>query len=493
MNRPIQEFSLTFSKVAELIGAQFSGNDFEITGVSHIDSEVIAGDLFAAIPGAKFHGADFIKSAQKRGALAVITDQAGAMQSNDLPTLVVNDVRGAAALVATSLYQSPMRDLVSVGVTGTNGKTTVTTLLHQLCGLSGREGGLIGTVETCIGNERIKSVRTTPEATELQALVAVMRERHVRQLVMEVSSHALAMGRMKGSHFSVAAFTNLTQDHLDFHHDMESYFAAKSLLFTHELSDVALINIDNQYGAKLAQQSVIQSKTISRQQTTADWHYSELHTTSQGFEFAIRGPGGILIESRTPLFGSYNADNLLMAIALGVEIGIDPIEIATHAPLAKGAPGRLQSISLGQPYKALVDYAHSPDAVKNVLMAAREFTAGKIIAVLGCGGDRDTSKRPQMGRALLEGCDIAIFTSDNPRTENPDHILQEMTSALSIQPPSHIISDRAEAIAYAVTCAKPGDSILVLGKGHEKGQEVHGKISDFDDRLVLAAAIEGQS
>jgi UDP-N-acetylmuramoyl-L-alanyl-D-glutamate--2,6-diaminopimelate ligase len=191
--------------------------------------------------------------------------------------------------------------------------------------------------------------------------------------------------------------------------------------------------------------------------------------------------------------GGYNADNLLMAIALAVEIGIDPVEIANHAPFAMGAAGRLQSISLGQPYKALVDYAHSPDAVKNVLNAAREFTTGKIIAVLGCGGDRDASKRPQMGRALLEGCDISIFTSDNPRSENPAHILEEMTNGLSIQAPSQIISDRAEAIAYAVRCAKPGDSILVLGKGHEQGQEMSGKIVDFDDRLVLAAAIEGTS
>ena len=493
MNRPIQEFSLTLSQVAELIGAQFSGDEVRINGVSHIDSAVIPGDLFAAIPGAKFHGAEFIPSAKKRGAVAVITDHAGARHSAELPTLVVNDVRGAAAIAATSLYRSPMRDLVTVGVTGTNGKTTVTTLVHQLCGLAGREGGLIGTVETCIGNERLKSVRTTPEATELQALAAVMRERHVRQLVMEVSSHALAMGRMKGSHFSIAAFTNLTQDHLDFHQDMDSYFAAKSLLFTHELSDLALINIDNQYGAKLAQNSVIQRKTISRNQTSADWHFSELHPSSQGHAFAIRGPGGILIESRTSLVGGYNADNLLMAIALAVEIGIDPIEIATHAPFAMGAAGRLQSVSLGQPYKALVDYAHSPDAVKNVLKAAREFTSGKIIAVLGCGGDRDASKRPQMGRALLEGCDISIFTSDNPRSENPAHILEEMTTGLSIQAPSQIISDRAEAIAYAVKCAKPGDSILVLGKGHEQGQEMNGKTVDFDDRLVLAAAIEGTS
>lgn len=493
MNRPMQEFSLALSQVAELIGARYSGTEVNIHGVSHIDSEVIPGDLFAAIPGAKFHGADFIESAHKHGAVAVITDHLGAMKSKVLPTLVVNDVRGAAALAATSLYQSPMRDLVTVGVTGTNGKTTVTTLLHQLCALSGREGGLIGTVETCIGNERMKSVRTTPEATELQALAAVMRERHVRQLVMEVSSHALALGRMKGSHFSVAAFTNLTQDHLDFHQDMDSYFAAKSLLFTHDLSDLALINIDDQYGAKLAQQSVIQRKTISRHQTSADWHYSELHPTSQGFEFAIRGPGGILIESKTALVGGYNADNLLMAIALAVEIGIDPIEIATHAPFAQGASGRLQSISLGQPYKALVDYAHSPDAVKNVLMAAREFTTGKIIAVLGCGGDRDATKRPQMGRALLEGCDIAIFTSDNPRSENPERILDEMTHGLLIQTPSQIISDRAKAIAYAVNCANAGDSIVILGKGHEQGQEVDGKILEFDDRLVLAAAIEGQS
>lgn len=500
MIRPLQEFSLKLSHVAELIGASFNESetetDLKITGITHLDSEIEPGDIFSAIPGANVHGATFIKSAKRRGAVAVITDAEGAhINENEnfgIPILIVTDVRKASALVATALYQSPMRDIVSIGVTGTNGKTTVTTLLYQLCSMAGRETGLIGTVETRIGGDRIKSVRTTPEATDLQSMVAAMRERHIRNLAMEVSSHALSLGRMSGSHFSLAAFTNLTQDHLDFHKDMDSYFAAKSLLFTHELSDAAVINIDNEYGKKLKQQCAIPVTTVSRFDSTADWHFTQLVQTATGFDFSIRGAGGILIESRSSLVGSYNADNLLLAIALAAAIGIDPVELATLAPQLIGAPGRLESILLGQPFKALVDYAHSPDAVSSVLTAAREFTAGKIIAVLGCGGDRDTSKRPLMGRALLDGADIAIFTSDNPRSEDPDQILAHMTTGLDIAYPSQIISDRAAAISYAVSCASADDSILILGKGHEQGQEINGVISDFDDRLVLASAIEAR-
>ena len=491
--RPMQEFSLRLSEAAELIGASTPHSDLRFTGITHVDSEIEPGDIFCAIPGAKVHGAEFIDSAKHRGAVAVITDEAGSQKNSGLPMLVVKDVRGASAIVAASLYQSPTRDLVTIGVTGTNGKTTVTTLLYQLCSLAGRDSGLIGTVETRISNERIKSVRTTPEATDLQALLAVMRERHLRNVAMEVSSHALAMGRMKGSHFSLVAFTNLTQDHLDFHKDMDSYFAAKSMLFTREFADAAFINIDNEYGRKLAATAPLSVTTVSRTNTSADWHYASLDSDAHGITFAIRGTGGILIESTSSLVGGYNADNVLLAVALATEIGIDPIEIASLTPRLAGAAGRLESVSLGQPYRALVDYAHSPDAVESVLATAREFTSGKIIAVLGCGGDRDSAKRPLMGNALNHGADIAIFTSDNPRSEQPEAILQQMTSGLDIAQPSKIIVDRAEAISYAVSCAQEGDCVLILGKGHEQGQEINGAVHAFDDRQVLAHAIEARS
>jgi len=491
MIRPIETFSLTLSEAASLLGASLRGDDsITFFGISHKDSEIEKGDLFLAIPGAKVHGANFVENAIKNGAVAILTDPLGAEMFSDFPTLIVSDVRAAGANLSASLYKYPTRDMQSISVTGTNGKTTVTTLLYQIFTAVGRETGLIGTVETRIGRDVLASTRTTPEAPELQALAATMRERHVRNLVMEVSSHAISLKRIKGSHFSIAAFTNLSQDHLDFHKDMESYFQTKAELFTSEYADQALIFIDSPYGVRLAESTSIEVTTLSRTNPKATWHFTEIHNTSSGVELSLRGAGGILIETRTSLFGGFNLDNLLLAIAIAHECGIDPIEIAAVIPDVKGAPGRLDPVSLGQSYKALVDYAHSPDAVSNVLKAAREFTSGKIIAVLGCGGDRDVSKRPLMGAALASGADIAIFTSDNPRSENPDKILHDMTAGLSISEPSRVIEDREAAIRYATSIAAAGDTVLVLGKGHESGQEVAGVITPFDDRLHLAQAIE---
>ncbi|ASY18451.1 UDP-N-acetylmuramoyl-L-alanyl-D-glutamate--2,6-diaminopimelate ligase [Candidatus Planktophila versatilis] len=498
MIRPLANFSLNLSEVAQLVSAENTeaikklAAGIEITGVVHSDSEVEAGDIFLAIPGTKVHGANFIAAAVARGAVAVVTDVAGAALTSTLPTLVVKDVRSAGAMIASSLYKDPTRDLATIGITGTNGKTTVSTLLYQLFAGAGRESGLIGTIETRIGSEVLKSVRTTPEAPELQALSAVMRERHMRAIVMEVSSHALSMNRVKASHFAIVGFTNLSQDHLDFHKDMESYFAAKAKLFTYEYADLGFINIDNEYGARLAAQCEIPVVTLSRSNSAAQWHFTAIHTIASGAEISIRGNGGILIESKTSLLGGYNLDNLLMAVAIAHESGIDPVEIAALIPALTGAPGRVEPISLGQNFTALVDYAHSPDAVEKVLAAAREFTSGKVIAVLGCGGDRDATKRPLMGQALASGSDVAIFTSDNPRSESPAEILRQMTSKVDINEPSKIIEDRLAAITYAVNLASVGDTVLILGKGHEMGQEVAGVITPFDDRLTLAQAIEAK-
>jgi UDP-N-acetylmuramoyl-L-alanyl-D-glutamate--2,6-diaminopimelate ligase len=493
MIRPVETFAASLADAAQLIGASFTADgSITFTGVTHRDSDVEAGDLFIAIPGAHVHGASFAHNAQKRGAVAVVTDQAGADIFSGLPTLIVSDVRRAGALIAASIFHSPTRDMQSIAITGTNGKTTVSTLLYQIFEAAGRDTGLIGTVETRIGRDVLPSSRTTPEAPELQALAAVMRERHMRHLVMEVSSHALTLQRVKGSHFAISAFTNLSQDHLDFHHDMDSYFAAKASLFTPEYTEQAFINIDSDYGVKLAAIASVPVTTVSRRQKSATWRFVEVNETTSGAEFSIRGAGGILIDSRTQLFGSYNLDNLLLAIAIAHECGIDPIELAAVAPHLLGAPGRLESISLGQSYRALVDYAHSPDAVANVLAAARDFTSGRIITVLGCGGDRDATKRPLMGKALAQGSDVAIFTSDNPRSEKAAEILDQMVGQLSVIAPSRIIADRAEAIAYATSLAQTGDTVLILGKGHESGQEIGGVITPFDDRIQLAKAIEAR-
>jgi UDP-N-acetylmuramoyl-L-alanyl-D-glutamate--2,6-diaminopimelate ligase len=494
MIRPVEPFVGQLAEAAKLVGAEFEADSLiTFSGVTHRDSDVEAGDLFFAIPGARVHGAKFAAAARDRGAVAVVTDAAGAALVNGISTLIVKDVRSAAALISSSLYRYPTRDMQSIGITGTNGKTTVSTLLFQIFEAVGRDVGLIGTIETRIGRDSISSSRTTPEATELQALAATMREQHMRHLVMEVSSHALSLQRVKGSHFSIAAFTNLSQDHLDFHKDMESYFATKASFFTAEYCDQAFINIDSEYGSRLVEIATVPVTTLSRNQKSATWHYSEIADTTTGFEFSLRGSGGILIESRTRLQGRYNLDNLLLAIAIASECGIDPVELAHVIPNLFGAPGRLESVSLGQNFKAIVDYAHSPDAVINVLTTAREFTTGKIIAVLGCGGDRDNSKRPLMGSALVEGSDVAIFTSDNPRSELPSAILVEMSGHISFAEPSRVIEERADAIRYATSIAEAGDTVLILGKGHENGQEIQGVVTPFDDRLELAKAIETSS
>ena len=491
MARPIEEFKRTVESVALIANAILSGDSSTvITGLAQSSNSVEQGDLFIALPGEKVHGIEFVKDAIARGAVAVLTDPESALKVQGVPVIISANPRRAAGVISAWFYSEPMRDLYSVGVTGTNGKTTVTTLLHQIMSAAGRESGLIGTVETRIGSEILTSKRTTPESSDLQALSAVMRERHMRNLVMEVSSHAITLERIRGSHFAVVAFTNLSQDHLDFHKTMEDYFAAKAKLFTFEFADLAVINIDDAYGIKLAAQTELPVMSVSRYDQSATWHFVSITQDYMGAHVAIRGSGGILIEGKVQLHGGYNYDNLLMAVAIATESGIDPIDIAAILPHLSGAVGRLESVRLGQNFTALVDYAHSPDAVSRVLETAHEITDGRVIAVLGCGGDRDSSKRPLMGKALLDGADIAIFTSDNPRSEDPEKILVQMTLGLDIQEPSAIIQDRAAAIKAAVNHAQEGDLVVVLGKGHEKGQEIDGVVHPFDDRVELARAIE---
>ena len=491
MPRPIEEFKRTVQSVAAIANATLTGDSTTvITGLTLSSNNVQDGDLFIALPGQKVHGASFVHDAISRGAVAVLTDAEGASKVTGVPVIISENPRRAAGVISAWFYSEPMRDLYSVGVTGTNGKTTVTTLLHQIMSAAGRDSGLIGTVETRIGSEILTSKRTTPESIDLQALSAVMRERHMRNLVMEVSSHAITLERIRGSHFAVVAFTNLSQDHLDFHKTMDDYFEAKAKLFTFEFADLAVINIDDDHGVQLAAKTELPVMTVSRHNHNATWHYVSISPDYAGAHVAIRGSGGILIEGKIQLHGGYNYDNLLMAVAIANESGIDPIDIAALLPHLTGAAGRRESVRLGQNFTALVDYAHSPDAVARVLETAHEITDGRVIAVLGCGGDRDTSKRPLMGKALHEGADVAIFTSDNPRSEKPEEILVQMTLGLDIHEPSAVIIDRSAAIKTAVNEAKEGDLVLILGKGHEKGQEIAGVSHPFDDRVELARAIE---
>ncbi len=492
MQRPLANCSKPLSAVLSVVGAQCAEitESVNVTGISQSSNEISTGDLFIALPGEKFHGAQFAADAIEQGAVAVLTDLAGAAMVSGVPVLVVENPRRAAGVISAWFYEEPMRDLYSVGVTGTNGKTTVTTLLHQIMQAAGRESGLIGTVETRIGSEVLLSKRTTPESAELQGLIATMRERHMRNLVMEVSSHAITLERIRGSHFAVVGFTNLSQDHLDFHKSMEEYFLAKAKLFTFEYADLAVINIDDVYGARLAAMTELPVMSLSRTNTKATWHFASITRDYVGAAIAIRGSGGILIEGKTILQGGFNYDNLLMAVAIATESGIDPIDIAAILPQLTGAVGRLEAVRLGQNFTALVDYAHSPDAVARVLETAGEVSTGSVIAVLGCGGDRDASKRSLMGLALRDGADIAIYTSDNPRSEKPEDILVQMVLDIDVQEPNAVITDRSAAIRAAVNHAAAGDVVIVLGKGHEKGQEISGVIYPFDDRIELARAIE---
>lgn len=481
--RAVGELTFAFSKYPNL-------ESITITGISVDSHQIEPGDLFVAVSGAKVHGATYAGNAKLNGAVAVLTDEVGAGIITDLPVLVVANPRASAGTIAAWLHKEPMRDIFSVGVTGTNGKTTITTLLYQIAMAASRQSGLIGTVETRIGTEVIKTPRTTPEAPELQSLAAVMRERHIRNIFMEVSSHAISLNRIGGSHFDIAAFTNLSQDHLDFHTDMDSYFAAKAALFTHKYADTAYINIDSLWSKKLLENQELPVVRISRHTKSADWYFDRIENGVRSTSIAIRGTGGILIETSTKLVGDFNLDNLLMAIAICVASGIDPVDIAAITPTLSGAEGRLEKVDLGQSFTALVDYAHSPDSVKSVLETLRKSTSGRVIALLGCGGDRDKSKRPLMGAALLAGSDLAIFTSDNPRSEDPTQIIKEMIAGLALPSTSVIEVDRKRAIEIAVAAAKPDDVVVLLGKGHESGQEIAGVKHNFDDRLVLAAAIE---
>jgi UDP-N-acetylmuramoyl-L-alanyl-D-glutamate--2,6-diaminopimelate ligase len=460
--------------------------DIQITGVAINASEIKPGDLFIALTGAKTHGLNFVESAISNGAVAVLSDKSTEIS---VPLFISNDAKRLVGEISAWYYEGPFNKLISVGITGTNGKTTTVNLLKQIWQLAGKKTGVIGTIGTEINEKKYSGARTTPEACALQSIAALMIQEQVTNLAMEVSSHALIQERLSGAHFKIAGFTNLTQDHLDFHGSMEEYFAAKSKLFNDDLSDIAVINIDDPYGKKLYDLKSNKAISVSRIEKSGDWHYQKAAASKSGFDIEITNKQGQLVSAFFPLLGEHNLDNLIMAVAIAVESGLAINEIAALIPKLKSVAGRLEQLNLGQSFNALVDYAHTPDAVERVLISAKGFTSGKVIAILGCGGDRDKGKRPLMGQALMSYSDVAIFTSDNPRSEAPDQILSQMVGDLEINLPNQIITDRRAAIAYAVSIAQSGDSILLLGKGHEVGQEINGEVIPFSDLSELTDAI----
>jgi UDP-N-acetylmuramoyl-L-alanyl-D-glutamate--2,6-diaminopimelate ligase len=456
------------------------------TGCALDSRAVRPGDLYAALPGARAHGADFAGQAAAAGAAALLTDAAGAerCRATGLPVLQADDPRAVLGELAARVYGRPAEALLVLGVTGTNGKTTTAFLLEAGLRGAGHVTGLLGTIETRVAGEVLPSVRTTPEAPDLQALLAVMRERSVTAVAMEVSSHALSLGRVDGLVCDVAAFTNLTQDHLDFHATFEEYEVAKASLFTPARSRRGVVNADDPAGRRLLQAARVPTVGFG---TGADWSATDVELGTAGSTFRLRGPG-VDLPARVRLPGAFNVSNALASLATLAEAGV-PLEAAVDGVAAlAGVPGRMERVDAGQPFLAVVDYAHTPDAVRTLLAALRAVTPGRVVGVLGCGGDRDRGKRPLMGAALAEGCDVALLTSDNPRSEDPAEILREMAQGA---PDARVVPDRAQAIAEAVALARPGDTVVVAGKGHETGQEAGGVVAPFDDRLVLAAALGG--
>jgi UDP-N-acetylmuramoyl-L-alanyl-D-glutamate--2,6-diaminopimelate ligase len=459
--------------------------DVQVTGVSHDSRAVVEGDVYAALPGSHAHGADFAAQAAANGAVAMVSDRA----SEALPTLVVPDPRKILGDLARWVYGDPSAAMDVVGVTGTNGKTTTAYLLDAGFAAAGRTTGLVGTVETRVAGERLASAHTTPEAPDLQALLAVMRERGVTGVGMEVSSHGLALGRVDGTTFAAAVFTNLSQDHLDFHGDMESYFKAKAMLFTPERAKVAVVNIDDPYGQRLVERTRLPVVTTSAAGARlADWQAHDVTLSADGATFRLVAPG-IDTTVRLRLPAAYNVANALGALAALVSVGIDAEAAIAGVAGLSGVPGRLERVGDG-PVHAFVDYAHSPDSVASVLAALRPLTKGRIVVVLGCGGDRDQAKRPLMGEAAARGADLVVATSDNPRSEDPLAILDAMVAGVREVGTEYVVEpDRAAAIALAVEAAQPGDVVLVAGKGHEQGQTFADVTVPFDDRGVLAAAL----
>lgn len=468
--------------------------DIRVTGVTLRSQDVRPGDLFAALPGGSAHGARFAADAVQAGAVAVLTDPAGAEQlPADLgaPALVHPEPRAVLGPLAAAVYGHPSRVLRVVGVTGTSGKTTTTYLVEAGLRAAGRTVGLIGTVGIRIDGRDEPSALTTPEAPDLQALLAVMVERGVDTVVMEVSSHALTLGRVDGTVFEAGGFTNLSRDHLDFHPTMDDYLDAKARLFepdspTHAAH--AVVCVDDEAGRTIAARSQSPVR-VSTNGADGDWKLETVRAVGHGGqEFVAVDPAGVHHTLRIGLPGRYNIANALLAVALLDVVGVSP-EQSAPGLLAAEVPGRLETIDGGQDFLALVDYAHKPGALEAVLQTLRGQT-GRIAVVFGAGGNRDTGKREPMGRIAAELADLVVITDDNPRDEDPAVIRSAIRAGTAGQRAEVVeIGDRRAAIDYAVAWARTGDVVLIAGKGHESGQSSGGRTRPFDDRLELAAAL----
>jgi UDP-N-acetylmuramoyl-L-alanyl-D-glutamate--2,6-diaminopimelate ligase len=501
--RPNHPVGQALGRLAEQVRAVPAGGralpEVQVTGVTLRGQNAQPGDLFAALPGTSSHGGRFAADAVAQGAVAVLTDASGIEHMGAdvrVPVLVHPDPRSVLGELAATVYGHPSDRLRMIGVTGTSGKTTTTYLVEAGLRSAERVAGLIGTVGIRIDGRDQPSALTTPEAPDLQALLAVMVEQGVDTVVMEVSSHALTLGRVDGVHFAVGGFTNLSRDHLDFHPTMEDYFAAKARLFDPQSSthaDISVICIDDDAGRAMTRLAH-HPMSVSATGRDADWRVEEVRTVGSGSlagaqEFLAVDPAGVHHGLRIGLPGRYNIANCLLAVALLDAVGVSPEQAAPGLRSAT-VPGRLEPIDRGQGFLALVDYAHKPGALRAVLETLRAQSSGRLAVVFGAGGNRDPGKREPMGRVAAELADLVVVTDDNPRDEEPAAIRAAIMAGAQGGPAQVVeIGDRREAIDHAVAWAKPGDVVLIAGKGHEAGQTSHGQTRPFDDREELAAAL----
>jgi len=464
--------------------------DRPISGLVIDSRRVVPGTLFFALPGLRADGASFIDEAVSRGAVAVVTQTMPALPPARVTFIQVADARATLARVAQRYYKFPDREMTVVGVTGTNGKTTLTHLLKHL--LNGDQRvGLLGTISYDLGARTVPSFRTTPESLDLYGMMAQMRDAGCRQAVMEISSHGIDQQRVRGLQLGAAVFTNLTRDHLDYHRDLESYFAVKSRLFTGETGSVpkvSVVNLDDPYGERLLgrlRNEVPDTRIVTfGERPDAQVRAENVSLGFKNTTFRLVWPGGSM-EIDSPLIGRYNVSNLLGAIATAWGLGRDPSVILSRLRGFKGVPGRMERIEEGQPFNVLVDYAHTDDALRNALGMLRAITPGRVLVVFGCGGNRDRSKRPLMTRAVQEVADFAFATADNPRTEAIAQIFDDMRMGVTAPEKITWIDDRRRAISLALDIAKPGDCLLIAGKGHESYQEFADTVFPFDDRQVV--------
>jgi len=450
----------------------------EVLDLAYDAQAVTDGSLFFCVPGMRADGHDFAPAALERGAVALVVERALELEA---PQIVVESARESMAVAADAFFGEPTKELTVAGVTGTNGKTTTCFIVYEILVAAGRRPGLLGTVESRIGGEARKMVRTTPEAIDLQRLFREMLGGGDLSCVMEASSHAIELHRLDRVRFSALAFTNLSQDHLDFHETMERYFTAKRRIFLEGDETPAAINIDDPWGRRLAadlralgQEQVL---TFGRSDD-ADLRADEIELGRDGTRIRIGE-----LELRSPLRGAFNAENLLTAVALARSLGVADAAIAAGVEALAGVPGRFETVDRGQEFAVVVDYAHTPDALERVLRAARELTQERLICVFGCGGDRDREKRPLMGGIATALSDLAIVTSDNPRSEEPQAIVDQILEGIG-KSPVEVELDRRAAIRQALAQARPGDVVVIAGKGHEQGQEIAGQLLPFDDRQV---------